>query len=76
MLSLAAPAWGEPTSFQGRSLVEVLTALESAGLEVYYSSDLVQPWMKVATEPVAAEPGEQLREILAPFGLTTRPVAC
>ena len=58
---------------QGRSLIDVISELEEQGLVVYYSSDLVRPWMRVKSEPKAREPAALLKEILAPHELTTEP---
>ncbi|MGB5622961.1 MAG: TonB-dependent receptor [Gammaproteobacteria bacterium] len=54
----------------GRSLISVITEIEAAGLEVYYSSDLVRPWMTVKTEPGPVEGRDLLEEIIKPYGLT------
>ena len=60
-------------SMAGRSVIEVIASLEAEGVEIYYSSDLVRPDMRVQAEPEATGPAEMLDEILAPFGLTTNP---
>ena len=60
-------------SFRGMSLEQALATLEQRGLAVIYSSALVKPWMRIRTEPAAAEPEQMLAEILAPFGLAARP---
>ncbi len=53
------------------TLREAISVLEDEGLTVFYSSDLVKPWMLVRESPAADEPMEVLDEILAPYGLTT-----
>ena len=57
----------------GASLSSAVAELERRGLAVLYSSDLVRPWMKVATEPVSKDPRAILEEIVEPHGLATRP---
>jgi len=69
---LILPAHGTE-SFQGRSLVEVISALESRGLVIYYSSHLVRPDMIVREEPAPGESEALLNEILRPFDLTIEP---
>jgi len=69
----ASPAAATPQSLKGRSLIDAIADLEQQGLVVYYSSDLVRPWMKVKEEPKANTPGEVLDEILAPHELATEP---
>jgi outer membrane receptor for ferrienterochelin and colicin len=56
-------------SFRDLSLEEALQRLEARGLSILYSSDLVQPSMRVREEPRATEPRAILEEILAPHGL-------
>jgi outer membrane receptor protein involved in Fe transport len=58
-------------TLKGRSLVDVIESLEGDGLLIYYSSDLVRPWMTVREEPAATVPVDILDEILAPYELTT-----
>lgn len=62
---------GEVTTgrFRGLSLTHALLALESAGLRVVFSSQLVRPEMRVEQEPRRGSPREILAEILAPHGL-------
>src|SRR6266850_341942 len=71
LASLAAAA-AETGGLRGASLTQAIAALEQRGLSVIYSTDLVKPWMQVTSEPTMTEPGLILREILAPFGLSTR----
>ncbi len=66
-------ASADPPALKGRSLIQVISELEDQGLIIYYSSDLVRPWMKVKEEPQAADPEALLKEILAPHELTTEP---
>jgi outer membrane receptor protein involved in Fe transport len=60
---------GEEPDYSGRSLVEVLRALQAQGLQVIFSSDLVRPEMAVTDEPDADSLRALLEEILAPHGL-------
>jgi len=62
----AAPAAGR---YAGRSLADVLRDLQSRGLSVVFSSELVRPEMRVAAEPKSTTPREILDEILAPHHL-------
>jgi outer membrane receptor protein involved in Fe transport len=55
------------------SLESAIEALGRDGLRIFYSTDLVRPWMRVQAVPEAADPEAALAEILAPFGLATRP---
>jgi hypothetical protein len=56
-------------SFRGLTLVQALQQLRQQGLNVLYSSDLVQPWMQVRDEPEANDPRKVLEELIAPHGL-------
>lgn len=53
----------------GMTLPELLEHLEEQGTDVFYSSDLVKPWMRVRSEPASATPRDLLAEVLAPYGL-------
>ncbi len=55
--------------FAGRPLAEALTDLQSRGLDIFFTSNLVQPGMRVTAEPVATGLRELLDELLAPHGL-------
>lgn len=73
----AAPAQEPPSTgralvpgrFAGRPLAEVLGALQSQGLAIVFTSELVRPEMRVAAEPTTREPRRILDEVLAPHGL-------
>jgi len=67
------PAAAEDRPLLGRSLIGVITEIEAQGLEVYYSSDLVRPWMTVKSEPAASGGRALLEEILEPYDLTLEP---
>ena len=62
----------QPLNLAGRPLPDALGELQAHGLRIVYSTDLVRPDMKVREQPKAAELGAIAREILAPYGLTTR----
>ena len=68
----AMPGRADDDSLQGRSLIEAITALERSGLEIYYSSDLIRPWMTVKSVPVADTPADRLAEMLRPYDLVVR----
>ena len=55
------------------SLESAIEVLGRDGLRIFYSTDLVRPWMRVQALPQAPDPEAALAEILAPFGLATRP---
>jgi Ca-activated chloride channel family protein len=55
--------------YAGRSLADVLRDLQSLGLKVVFSSELVRPEMRVATEPTSTTPRTILDEVLAPHKL-------
>ena len=60
----------EAAEYRGLPLEDALEQLRGGGLELFYSSDLVKPWMRVEREPRAIEPRALLAEILAPHGIT------
>ena len=54
----------------GRLTIEqALRVLEQRGLDILYSSDLIQPSMRVRREPVATDDRAILQEILEPYAL-------
>jgi outer membrane receptor protein involved in Fe transport len=70
-LAASAVALAEEPSI-GESLDEALRAFEQQGHRLFYSSDLVRPWMQVETKPDTRDPVEALTQILAPHGLKLR----
>jgi outer membrane receptor protein involved in Fe transport len=60
--------------YAGQPLAEALEALRAQGLDLLYSSQLVLPDMRVASEPRGQTPAAVLAEILAPHGLEARPL--
>jgi outer membrane receptor protein involved in Fe transport len=69
LLACLAGAAGA-AEYRGQSLQAALEQLRAGGLELFYSSDVVKPWMRVEHEPRAIEPKALLGEILAPHGIT------
>ena len=71
---LAAPtrALAQITELEGLSVLDALTVLEEEGLQLIYSSDLVQSWMSVRESRESEDPSQALLDLLTPFGLTTR----
>ena len=55
--------------YAGRPLADVLRDLQSLGLSVVFSSELVRPEMRVASEPKSTVPRKILDEVLEPHGL-------
>ncbi len=68
-VSAASP--DEP-GYRGRALVEVLEELRAQGLNLIYSSDVVNESVLVTVEPRAREPRALLAEILRPLELELR----
>src|SRR5262245_3687912 len=56
----------------GQSVQAVLDELRAAGAPLVYSSALVPGTLTVSAEPLATEPLEVAREVLAPHGLAVR----
>ena len=63
----------QPAELDGLTVEQALAELEAEGLALFYSSDLIRPWMRVSEPRTAADPEGALLELLTPFGLTTRP---
>ncbi len=70
LLLACAAGTAEAAEYRGLALEEALEQLRGGGLELFYSSDLVKPWMRVEREPRAIEPRALLAEILAPHGIS------
>ena len=56
--------------YQSLTLEQALEEFRARGLQLFYSSDIVKPWMRVEREPASADPRAQLVEILAPHGIS------
>jgi outer membrane receptor protein involved in Fe transport len=68
-LFVAGPGVVHADTFRNLPLEQALQRLEQRGLTILYSSDLVQPWMRVQEEPLATDNRAILVEILKPFGV-------
>jgi hypothetical protein len=70
-LDTSAPVVTTQTArrYAGRPLADVLRDLQALGLKVVFSSELVRPEMRVASEPAATDPRKILDEVLEPHGL-------
>jgi hypothetical protein len=74
LVLLALPAVAAtPLASRGQPIVEVIAALESRGLTIIYSSELLDSSMTVRDEPTVSDPLELLREVLKPYGLGLAP---
>jgi TonB-dependent receptor-like protein len=70
LLLTCLPGIAEAASYQGLTVEQALEQIRERGISLFYSSDLVKPWMRVEQEPAASEPRALLTEILAPHGIT------
>ncbi len=69
LLLACLAATAEAAGYRGMPVEAVLEKMRDGGLALFYSSDLVKPWMRVEREPSAIEPRAMLAEILAPYGI-------
>jgi outer membrane receptor protein involved in Fe transport len=69
LLLACLPGVAEAAAYQGQTLQHALEDLRQRGVALFYSSDLVKPWMRIEREPSATEPRALLAEILAPHGI-------
>jgi hypothetical protein len=71
VLALAPQAAGaqDNSGFSGRPLAEVLTDLQAEGLQIVFSTAVVQPSMVVRSEPQGDDLRNILDQILRPHGL-------
>jgi outer membrane receptor protein involved in Fe transport len=69
----SSPAGASELSVSGLPLQDAIAVLEQQGLRVFYSSEYVEPTMRVTAEPVSEDPASILVEILTPHGLAARP---
>lgn len=70
LLLAGVVATAQAAGYRGQPLEVALEDLREHGLDLFYSSDVVRPWMRVEREPRATGPRAVLAEILAPFGIT------
>jgi hypothetical protein len=69
MMSATAAAGQTTGRYAGRPLTDVLRDLQTLGLKVVFSSELVRPDMRVASEPKSRDAHKILDEVLQPHGL-------
>ena len=55
------------------SLIAAIEYLRQEGINITYSSRLVEPWMRVRATPSSTDPIESLREALAAYTLALEP---
>lgn len=72
LTAVAGAAAAPPRSYVGLTLGEALADLQSRGLRVIYSEELVRPDMRVVEEPTAAWLHDVLQQLLAQHGLAAR----
>jgi TonB dependent receptor len=76
MLGMVCPPASAQTATKsrlaGRPLIEVLREMQTQGLRLIFSSDLVSANLRVTAEPHSRTPRAILAELLAPHGLTLR----
>ena len=63
---------GSRPAYAGRPLADVLRDLQGRDLKIVFSTELVRPDMKVATEPRSTTPRKILDEVLKPHQLEIR----
>ncbi|HJQ99192.1 MAG TPA: carboxypeptidase regulatory-like domain-containing protein, partial [Candidatus Polarisedimenticolaceae bacterium] len=69
---MSESAGSAEATYSGRSLAEVVRLLKKRGLNLIFSSAVVDEHTQVTVEPVATDPRAILEEILAPLGLEAR----
>ena len=74
-LLMRTDAHAETGKVNGRPLIELLRDLRNDGINVVFSTDMVDPAWRVEHEPVAANASERLAEMLSPFGLMAQQLA-
>jgi Ca-activated chloride channel family protein len=72
MAPLELPGSTSRIKYASRPLGDVLRELQATGLNIVFSSEIVQPTMRVLAEPAAVLPREVLDEILGPHSLQVR----
>ena len=72
LLLLGAPLVADASRFRGEPLSDALARLRRLGLKIVFTSEVVEPGMRVETEPASTEPRAILDELLAPHGLEAR----
>ncbi len=72
MLARLSAAQTQPDQDAGRRLSDALKILQTRGLRLVFSSEIVTPEMRVAVEPRAATARKVLDELLQPHDLSAR----
>lgn len=72
MLHASSASAQESKPFKGMLLADALRILQGSALRIVFSSAVVPPDLRVATEPRATSPRQQLEELLAPHRLEVR----
>lgn len=67
--ALSAQARQASPRYAGRPVIEVLQDLNTRGLRIVFSTVLVKPTFRVATEPAGPSPSDILDQVLRPHGL-------
>jgi outer membrane receptor protein involved in Fe transport len=70
--ALCHPSFSFADDFRGLTIEEALNELRQRGLDILYSSDVIQPSMRVRDEPRGTEARAILVEILAPYGVAVQ----
>jgi hypothetical protein len=69
LFALPSPGWTQALHYAGRPLAEVIRELQTRGLNIVFSSELVKADMRVTVEPKATAPRRILEEVIVPHGL-------
>jgi hypothetical protein len=72
-VSAPSVSWGsqaEPKRYAGRAVVDVLGELQAMKLKLIFSTEVVPPSLRIATEPRGTDPRSIALQILEPHGLT------
>lgn len=69
VLFLCRVVSGADGDWKGQPLTDYIESLQTAGLRIIYSTDLVLDEYRVQEEPTSPDPKSALREALAPYGL-------
>ena len=69
LLLACLPGVAAAAAYQGLRVEQALEQMRESGVALFYSSDLVKPWMRIEREPTATGTRALLAEILAPHGI-------
>jgi outer membrane receptor protein involved in Fe transport len=69
LLLTCLPGVAAAATYQGLTIEQALERMRERGVPLFYSSDIVKPWMRVEREPAATETRALLAEILALHGI-------